>query len=489
MSNGTVLDGAGFTVSGRGDLVGIATYDKNAVTIQNLKVENFLTGILLGHIPGPGSFMQYDTNPNRCTNCTISNCQVSNNTEGISIAGGRQCRIIGNQATNNEKGITFFGSGNIFKNNRMENNSNNFRDNNLVDNDIDHSNTVNGKPIYYLTNRENMTVPTDASIVVLKNCLNVTVQSLNLSYVNDAIALINTNNITIYNNFVANNDNCGITLRNSTNITMSHNHLVNNKDDGIELHYSENVTICNNLIRANKEGIGYIYAATSKNIEISDNQIIKNAGCAIRCTTECCITGNYIFGNRQGVLFYNATGSTISRSNITGNSNSGISFTKGTDAIISDNSVSKNGVGIKFGYPSKTTVNRNEFSENREMAIKIDGYAIYNRFFNNNFIGNNNNSIQASVKGIWVYEGDERYIESSSGLPQFVAGYANAWNDGKAGNYWSDYNLTNNGEHKIDDNNIDPFPRRYRFNSPDSKCQSLGYKTRLIQRTPKVASP
>jgi len=123
MSNGTVLDGAGFKVRGRGDSVGIAIYDKNAVTIQNIKVENFLTGILLGHIPGPGSFMQYDTNPNSCTNCTISNCQVSNNTNGISIAGGIQCKIIGNQATNNTKGISFYGSELVLRNNHVENNS------------------------------------------------------------------------------------------------------------------------------------------------------------------------------------------------------------------------------------------------------------------------------------------------------------------------------------------------------------------------------
>ncbi len=478
MSNNTVVDGSGFTVMGRGDATGITVYDKTNVTIKDVIVKNFSIGILLGHY-SPDAFLWYDPNPNRCTNCTVSNCQLSNNTKGLSIVGGIQCRIIGNQATNNEKGITFFGSGNIFKNNRMENNSNNFEDNNLVDNDIDQSNTVNGKPIYYLTNRENMTVPTDASIVVLKNCLNVTVQSLNLSYVNDAIALINTNNSTVYNNFVANNDNCGITLRNSTNITMSHNHIVNNKDSGIELHYSENVKICNNLIRANGEGIGDIYATTSKNIEISDNLIIENTGGGIRGVTECRITGNYIFGNGGGVFFSDSTRSIISRNNITGNADYGISVSRGTGAVISNNSISKNRVGINFGYPSKITVTRNEFSENREMAIKIDGYAVNNRFLNNNFIGNNNNSLQAAVKGIWVYEGDERYIENSSGLPQCVAGYANLWNDGKAGNYWSDYNLTNNGEYKIDDNNIDHLPQKIPFQFDELKMPIVGLQNLL----------
>ena len=47
-------------------------------------------------------------------------------------------------------------------------------------NDVDVSNTVNGKPIYYWINRENDTVPSDAGFVAIINCKNITVENLNL---------------------------------------------------------------------------------------------------------------------------------------------------------------------------------------------------------------------------------------------------------------------------------------------------------------------
>ena len=73
--------------------------------------------------------------------------------------------------------------------------------------------------------------------------------------------------------------------------------------------------------------------------------------------------------------------------------------------------------------------------------------------------------IQASVKPIWVYLGDERYVDNlNSGLPQQVAGYANFWDNDTHGNYWSDHNpetlgsSVSNTPYFIDDNNQDKHP-------------------------------
>ena len=222
-----VLDGAGFTIKGRGDSIGIVAYDKNAVIIRNVTVENFQIGILLGHYRPPDAFLWYDPNPNRSTNCTIDNCHVSNNTKGISIRGGIECRIIGNQVTNNGEGITFSGSENVFRNNQMRNNTINFLDITCEKSDVDASNTINGKPIYYLVNQQNKTVPADASMIYLEGCSNMTVPNLDIKYTYKAISLFNSSNCKVYGNTVTDNE-IGISLRYSPNNTIIGNKLFNN---------------------------------------------------------------------------------------------------------------------------------------------------------------------------------------------------------------------------------------------------------------------
>jgi parallel beta-helix repeat protein len=465
MDDGLVFDGAGFTVKGDGGSVGVAVYDKDAVTIKNVNVENFQIGILLGHTTGPGSFMQYDTNPNRCTNCTISNCQLSNNTNGISVAAGRQCRIIGNQATNNTKGISFYGSELVLRNNHMENNSINLEDMNLGIHDVDSSNIVNGKPIYYIVNQHSLTVPADAGVVYLKDCSNIIVKNLYIENAYAAIALFNSTDCRIYGNTLTCN-NVGISLRDSANNSVIGNELLYNNDNAIEIYDSDNAIITNNLISSNGGGIdsiGYSISG-SRYALISSNQIIENGGCGIQAGTNCTITGNHIEGNgQQGIYFWDMSNSTISKNNITKNGACGISSRNGIKASITGNDISKNWAGIEMGLQgdfSLFTITENNFAQNTNFAIAIYSDIKDSYFYRNNFIDNNNGSLQVTIKGRFVWHGDEGYDENSKVFPQYAASY-NAWDKDLVGNYWSNYDSTVDGAvYKIDDNNIDHHPQK-----------------------------
>jgi len=457
-----VLDGAGFTVKGGGDSIGIAAYDKNAVIIRNVTVENFQTGILLGHY-SPDAFLWYDPNPNRPTNCTINNCNVSNNTNGISIAGGIECRIIGNQVTNNGEGITFFGSGNVFRNNQMKNNTINFVDLTYEKSDVDASNTINGKPIYYLVNQQNETVPADASMVRLEGCSNMTVPNLDIKYTYKAISLFNSSNCKVYGNTLTDNE-IGISLRNSSNNAIIGNELLNNSNDAIEQYDSENTSIANNLIRANGGGIdssGYT-ARGSVNAVISSNQIIAN-GVGIQAGTGCTIIGNYIEGNGQhGIYFWDISNSRVYKNNITQNGGCGLSFRIGRNASITGNDLSKNNVGVEMvnlmSTPSECAITENNFAQNTNLAIRIDRDMKDSHIYLNNFIDNNNGSIQVSIKGKFVWKGDEGYNENSTVFPQYAPSY-NAWDNGSVGNFWSNHNSTADGAaYQIADRNIDHHP-------------------------------
>jgi len=65
-----VIDGAGYTLTGMGSGNGIDLSNKKKVTVKNIEIEGFLTGIYA-----------YD-----CSNITITASRIGNNTDGIFLA-------------------------------------------------------------------------------------------------------------------------------------------------------------------------------------------------------------------------------------------------------------------------------------------------------------------------------------------------------------------------------------------------------------------
>ena len=187
--------------------------------------------------------------------------------------------IINNNMTNNEHGILLYGSGfNIFKNNSMANNVYNFGIDTsrlfppewLINlpkppqispyllNDVDASNTVNEKPIYWWINRRNEQVPMDAGYVILVNSTNMIVNNLVLQNNAQGMLLVNVNNTIVSNNTIRDNM-YGILIRRtiyeheSVNNTVTYNNITKN-GAGIYL-IAKNCTISNNVIAFNLAGI------------------------------------------------------------------------------------------------------------------------------------------------------------------------------------------------------------------------------------------
>jgi len=72
--------------------------------------------------------------------------------------------------------------------------------------DIDVSNTINGKPVYYWVSKRDQTVPSDAGYVGLINSTNITVEGLDLRNNGVGILLAYTNNSLVTNNMLTNNE-------------------------------------------------------------------------------------------------------------------------------------------------------------------------------------------------------------------------------------------------------------------------------------------
>ena len=208
-------------------------------------------------------------------NNTISKNNVRLNTEyGIHINYySDNSTIINNNIVENGYGLRINRcSNNLLRNNTMENNNRNFEVQGTSINDIDVSNTLDGKPIIYWIGKSNITVPNNAGYIVLVKCENITIQDLTISDNLDGILLISTNDTMIIGNEL---ENCGSGIHlyaNSNKITIIGNNIAGN-NYGINLNEGKLNTIYGNNIE--KNGIG-IYVVDSYANHIYSNNFINN---------------------------------------------------------------------------------------------------------------------------------------------------------------------------------------------------------------------
>jgi parallel beta-helix repeat protein len=92
--------------------------------------------------------------------------------------------------------------------------------------DVDETNTVDGKPVYYWVNRHDSQIPLDAGYVAIVNSTDIRVEGLDLKNNYQGILIAYSNNVTICQNNITDNYN-GIWLVASSNNTIYHNNFNN----------------------------------------------------------------------------------------------------------------------------------------------------------------------------------------------------------------------------------------------------------------------
>jgi parallel beta-helix repeat protein len=262
--NNTVVDG-----NGTGSVIFLTAFN---VTITGFTLQNGNYGI----------------NMNTANNCTISNNRLtSNEFDGLRLWGSsnntishntmdsnsdhglkleslpphtraRTNTIVGNLLSGNERGMLLSSCENcVLRDNNMTGNVHNFgvlgsSTINFV-HDIDLTNVVDGRPIYYLTEQSNLVIepPTFA----------------NLGY----LALVNSDNITVRNLNIANNYQ-GTLFANTTRSSIENANILSNLY-GIYFAFSSNNTIRNNLIKPSIERMAGIYMTNSKHNTLAYNEI------------------------------------------------------------------------------------------------------------------------------------------------------------------------------------------------------------------------
>jgi len=430
-----VLDGAGYTITGLGTSTGIFVKNSHNVKIRNTKVANFTYGIRFF----AEDFMGETSSDNTITDNTVENCEY-----GIYLSNSFNNILRNNQMTNSKKNFWIRGG-------YISETENGYA------NDIDTSNTVNGKPIIYWTGQSDTTVPSDAGFVALINCDAIKVQNLNLANNGNGILLVSTNNSRVLGNNVAECE-TGIYLLNCQGNIVNENTLGNNRE-GIRTQASSNNTIDSNIITENN--IGLYSSSSSKNV-ISENTITRNTGDGVNLEggenstirknliAENNLTGINIFGSRNNYIISNF---------ITGTSKNGIKFWfHSTGNKVLQNHIAANGIGVLIADSYENSIIGNNMTGNNDWGLRLEGDQNNNLIYQNNFSGNKAaGSLQVSIPGIWSIEG-------------MTPGGGNVWDNGAAGNYWSDYAIRypnaseigssgiGNTPYYINENNMDRYP-------------------------------
>ncbi len=315
---------------------GISVYLSNKLNISENTVNNILHGGIslmnshynnitrntVNNIESNGIYLD------NCDHNNISDNIISNTTYywGIWLPFCDYNDISGNFINNCGGGMSIEGVGNIISGNTLNNNhesglsiegENNVLSGNIMDkwgleirwdwdtperlgsHNIDDSNLLNGKPIYYYTNENNLGSKdfTNASQIFLFNCINSLISDLNISYCTIGITLYFCENIIISGNNLNNND-YGIKLRESFYNDIIGNSLSNN-DIGIHTWDCENNDIVGNTVNNNTVGLDILFSSLiyiSGNIA-NDNEI----GISVALWGDNIISGNTVNNNQIGI--------------------------------------------------------------------------------------------------------------------------------------------------------------------------------------------
>ncbi len=331
------------TLDGHTILVDAGTYYEHVTINKSLSLvgENRSTTV----IDGRGEVAVVSVAEN---NVNLTGFTIQNGVDGITIDYFGSAIIRENYITGNRDGISlYFSHMNIFSENNVTGNGygvwlgfsgdNIFRTNNIVDNawqalivegnklydfiqDMDTSNKVNGKPVYYWVNERNRTVPHDAGYIAAVNSTNITIRNLTVERSGQGVLLANTTNSVVERTNLTSNH-FGIYLCCSTNITINRNNITDN-NMGIDLFLSNENNITGNAITKNAYGID---VGRSEGNKISGNTITDQTandnswGISLWLSENNLIAKNNIINNKRGIELFKSENNLIYHNNFLNN--------------------------------------------------------------------------------------------------------------------------------------------------------------------------
>jgi len=343
--DGITLDGDGNSIIKGSGTFGIYAFGHSDTTVKNVKVSGFSFGIYLSW----------------SSSSTVNGNEVSGLYYGIYLDSSSDSTVSGNVVSGGSYGIRlYYSGGNTLRENEMKLNTYNFGvyGVSLPDyvQDIDTTNTVDQKPIYYWVGYHHKKVPSDAGYVGIVDSHHITVNGVEIennyqgvlfAYTTDSVIkdsvlsdnvygvhLHSSSDTTIEGSEMSVRD-YGIYAINSGGSTVTGN-VVSGGDRGIELHNSANSEVSGNevsgglylysssgsIVSGNEvsSGGGYgIYLQSSTSVTVSENVVKGGYGIRLYNSGDSTVSGNEVSGGVQGIYLRNSGGNTLRENEMKGN--------------------------------------------------------------------------------------------------------------------------------------------------------------------------
>jgi parallel beta-helix repeat protein len=359
------------------------------------------------------------SNDNQLINCTCMN----NGFDNIHIQQSSGNHLIGCVCESGYDGISLaYTPGTLMRNNTMANNYANFGIGSpeVTDFycDIDTSNTINGKPLYYLRGQQDLSLngTDDIGFLGLVSCSNISVKNLSLSNNFEGLLLVDTTTSLIEHCRFQNNDGHGMYLIASSNNTVRSCVFENSFFDGVFLYEANRNILENcssmgcvngasfessqeNLLRGfvvSQCTVGISLSASSGNILRENNMDhcgLKIAGRGFSDFINDADTGNMV--NDRPLYYY------INENNKTIPSDAGqVILINCTGCNASGLNLSDASVGIELAYTLGNIITHNTLNNNRVVAVYLDGSNQGTSITENTITGNNYGIDVVSSTGI-----------------------------------------------------------------------------------------
>jgi len=343
------------------NIINCNVYNNGGYGIELLSsIDNNIIGCNSYNNTNAGIFLSYSSNN------YIANCSTYNNTEyGFHFYGSSDCKLENNTIYDN--GYNFAVAGSIIDH---------------FHHDIAPSNTVNGKPIWYLSKINNFELNDTHNIgyLALVSCTNITVKNADVN----GVFVINTTDSTI-SNVDSHSSRYGIHLWMSSDNNITNCNVYNNKNQGIYLTGSSNNNIINCSSHDNSQYGIYLTSGSSDNniincsvynherdrgIYLNDysnrNNILnctvynsKYSGIWLRYSSDNTITNCTVYDNQYGIkLWFFSNRNTITNCN-----------------------AYNNDYGIHFAYSSNSKLRGNTIHDNTVYDFVVDDHVDINYFY------------------------------------------------------------------------------------------------------------
>ena len=353
-------------------------------------------------------------------NVYLENFTIKNGNIGVHLSNSNGTIIKHVNVTKCETGIYIDKSYNSsLKNNQLNENNYSFRiegvDIEHYLHDIDTSNWVENKPVYYLVNKHDLDISNNIGWIATVNSTNIRINNCKLTNNYHGALIMFSKNVTMEDIEIDKTVN-GVIVKNSSYITIE-NTKITTEYEAILLEYVECSLIKRNVINS----IRGIRLTSSNDNMITGNNMITVIGISLYSSFNNTIMGNKIQTPREDKLFAGIYADSSSNFN-----------------IIKRNILKR----IHWGaclHSSYNIVLGNSI-KNGDIGISIQAEGTHNDIVYNNIIN-------CEWYGIHVFGTNNRIYNNNLFNSSVVAGEGtNTWDNGypSGGNYYSNYNGTDN---------------------------------------------